>query len=1460
MTKTFADRNLLLGILALQMDFISRDALLDAMQAWVFDKTKSLGQILLDRHALGAETHALLEALVLKHLEQHDHDAEKSLAALGSLGPVREELQQIADAELEASLACVPATRKGDDPYPTRVESVGMATSAGLRFHILRPHARGGLGEVFVAEDGELHREVALKQIQERHADNPESRARFLVEAEITGGLEHPGVVPVYGLGQYADGRPFYAMRLIRGDSLKEAIERFHQPKTPGPDPGERALALRKLLGRFIDVCNAMAYAHARGVIHRDLKPGNIMLGPYGETLVVDWGLAKPVGRAETARGGKEEVTLKPSSGSSYVATQAGSAIGTPAYMSPEQAAGRLDEIGPASDIYSLGATLYTLLTGKSAFAETDAGSVLQRVEKGAFLRPREVRREVPPALEAVCLKAMALHAEDRYASPRVLADDVEHWLGDEAVMAYREPAPARWRRWGRKHPGLVSGGLALAGTGAVALMIGLFLLQSESRRTARANTALAAANVQLEDTNQELHTTNSALEIEKRNADAARQAESRRRKQARQALDDLSSQIVDDWLSKQQELSADHKAFLEKALRSYEEFAGDAGQDEDARLGVAQANRRLGMIQSRLGRDKDAEVSLRRSQELSAQLAAEFSDRPEFRANLARSQSALAMLLLKTGRAKDSESALRGALSIQKELATGFPRRSEFRADLAMSQNLLGSLLNDRSQVAAAETILQDTLAIQKRLVADFPENPDFRKELAAIQLNLGSLAWTKNLVSDAEAAFHEAITLLEQLTADFPTRSDLRYDLARDRSNLGALMAWSNRNAEAERMVRAAVVLLKRLAADFPARPDFRFELARSQIDLGTLLARTDRKAESEAAYRDAVALQRALKDDFPERADFSASLASSLSHQAHLSAERGEMAAARGLREEALALYQGLLQINPNNTEWQAGFRYAVKVLRKQPFTVGPETTYVTGPLDRDGTIDYAAAMEQRLSQGVTPAKNAGVLLCQALGPRPDGARLPQDFYRSLGMEEPAEQGDYFIPLHKYVADTLRIVPGKKADEFSKQLERARQRPWTPAQYPELAAWLKANDKPLALATEATKRPQYFVPFVMRRSKAGMASGLITAQLPTTQACRGFGNALAARAMLSTAQRGYNDAWQDVLACHRLAVLVGRGGTLIDNLVGFAFDRLAYDAELAFLNDILPDARRVEGCLRDLQSLAPLPAVADTLLYDRFIALDSVLQVDGHGLIYLGWTPGSQVGDETSLKLFAAADRFLEDIDWDPALRKVNGWYDRLEAGARIQDRVSKETAWDAIDREREALRQRLNDPKLAVGVYGWKGIAVGILGRNAKTKADRLNDFSKWLEKQPAEAKGKLFGDIIVGLTAPDVRKVTGAADRAEQVRQNARLAFALAWYRQDCGRYPETLEALAPKYLPQIPKDVFSGRPLIYRPSENGYLLYSVGANGKDDGGRSYDDEPPADDLSVRMPLPALRRK
>jgi serine/threonine protein kinase/tetratricopeptide (TPR) repeat protein len=325
----------------------------------------------------------------------------------------------------------------------------------GNRFQILRSHAKGGHGEVFVALDTELKREVAVKTIQSRYADDPRFRSRFLFEAEVTGSLEHPGIVPVYGLGRSQDGRPYYAMRLIegkiQGSSLRDAIRRFHDAEMqPGREPGQSAIEFRELLERFIDVCDTIAYAHSRGVIHRDIKPSNIMLGPYGETLVVDWGLAKALGTSETTPPLGERASLSGLSADGSQ-TEPGSVLGTPSYMSPEQAQGDLEALGPRSDVYSLGATLYTLLTGAAPYRAGRAGATAA-AQAANFPPPRKIRPAIDPALEAVCQQAMAFRSADRYESARALADDLRHWTAGEPVSAWREPPSRRMRRWARSH------------------------------------------------------------------------------------------------------------------------------------------------------------------------------------------------------------------------------------------------------------------------------------------------------------------------------------------------------------------------------------------------------------------------------------------------------------------------------------------------------------------------------------------------------------------------------------------------------------------------------------------------------------------------------------------------------------------------------------------------------------------------------------------------------------------------------------------------------------------------------------------------------------------------------------------------------------------------------------------------------------------------------------------------
>ena len=449
MPRPCTDRNMLFGIVALQRNAISRDELIDAMHEWANNKTRTIGEILIDRASLDPDTHELLDTLVDRELQQLDSESRSEVttlfAAPGEGSAIWELGRGSADESSRAAFFFGERSQVSD-------------LGPGARYRVLWPHARGGLGQIHVAEDTELRRKVALKEIRPEHAHNPISRERFLFEAEITANLEHPGIVPVHGRGTYPDGRPYYVMRLIRGEELTTAIRRFHAAEAVDFAGRE----FRWLLRRFNDVCNTIAYAHSRGILHRDLKPGNIMLGPFGETLVMDWGVAKSMGQREIGLGvaaeasPNEEPSYRPQSGSLSV-TRTGQTVGTPTFMSPEQAAGDFDAMGPASDVYSLGATLYVLLTDQQPFHGA-VEDVLQAVQQGRFATPRQMNPRVPQALDAICRRAMAVRPDQRYQSALALGEDIERWLADEPVLAWRETWPDRARRWIRRHQPTVAG------------------------------------------------------------------------------------------------------------------------------------------------------------------------------------------------------------------------------------------------------------------------------------------------------------------------------------------------------------------------------------------------------------------------------------------------------------------------------------------------------------------------------------------------------------------------------------------------------------------------------------------------------------------------------------------------------------------------------------------------------------------------------------------------------------------------------------------------------------------------------------------------------------------------------------------------------------------------------------------------------------------------------------------
>jgi serine/threonine-protein kinase len=923
-TRPSADRNLLFGILALQMDFIDRDQLVSAMNAWVLAKDKSLGQVLVEVCALRPDQQAALEALVNLHVERHEGDIERSLAALAVSTPLRQELDSVADGEVHASLSRL-TPRDVDAPSPL-LSTVAQSRppGAGLRYLTLRPHGKGGIGEVFVALDQELNREVALKEIQSQHAQDDHSRGRFVREAEITGGLEHPGIVPVYGLGQYADGRPYYAMRLIQGETLREAIARFHRTsggvnrrRADGGDQPRRSSAfeLRALLTRFIAVCNTIAYAHSRGVIHRDIKPSNIMLGKYGETLLVDWGLAKALGsdRPREESTTPPEPTLVPHLSDGSAETQVGSALGTPAYMSPEQAAGRVDLLGPASDIYSLGATLYTMLTGRAPIEDREVATVLRRVQQGDWLPPRQVKRDVHPALDAICRKAMALRPEDRYPTALALAADVEHRLADEPVAAYREPWTSRARRWGRRHRALVAGIAAALVVAAAGLTAATVLLSLSNRRERNLK---EIAERREEEAKEQRDNARANKEIAERREKEAKEQRDKARanfKLAIDAVNDYCTKVGQDVRLKEQDLTSLRRQLLETAVHFYRQFVTEHGDDPELRAELARAYGRLAMLHSDLDEDKEAVALAQQAVDGFKALVAVNPDNPAYKHELATSYADLANCHM-TNRdaclAADEQ-----ARQLWEELTKSYPDDRDYALGLARAYGNIGETVRLQGHWDDADGWIRRAIGVLEPLRQRFPKDEKVLKGLAADYRNLANTCrqrkkWQDGIdagrkalklwqvVADANPkdpyyrkhigitwqilallyeylpdldkageAFCQALEIHKGLGETFPTIGSYQYDLGNTYANLASFLDRIGKPEQATETLKEALSVNEKAANRYPKVPFYQTHVAHTLNDLGAHHARAGRETDMADAWTKAMTFLERVECTEPE-----------------------------------------------------------------------------------------------------------------------------------------------------------------------------------------------------------------------------------------------------------------------------------------------------------------------------------------------------------------------------------------------------------------------------------------------------------------------------------------------------------------------------------------------------------------------------------------------------------------
>jgi eukaryotic-like serine/threonine-protein kinase len=710
-------------------------------------------------------------------------------------------------------------------------------------FELVREIGRGGMGLVFEARQRSLRRNVAVKSMSfgktsARHArpgrkaaerNIDEMRGRFLREAEVTGGLQHPGIVPVYAVGAAADGQPFYAMRLIEGESLHDAIVDFHAQLALNEDfPRTRAFEFRRLLRRLIDVCNAVDYAHSQQVIHRDIKPRNVMLGRFGETLVVDWGLAKV---ASPTTGWADTAPLplsQPASG-----THQGSAVGTPAFMSPEQAAGDLERLGPASDVYSLGATLYCLLAGKTAFEGRDLLATFERVKRGEFPRPREVRAEIPAALEAICLRGMALAKSDRYPTATALADDVERWLADEPVSAYQEPFLERCARWGRRHRTWIRAAAVVLVLVSLVATIGA-LLVNDARQTAEAH----------------------------------RQQALERLAQARRATDQWIV-AASDALQTFPDAQSTRKELLTQVAKDYESFVGQASDDPVIELDRGRVLLRLGDVRRLLG---DSAEAGRSYAEASAHFEQVLSRDPKWRD--ARFEAANAQLRqgLASGDQKEFAEADRhylASLELSDGLLAEAPSNDEYREGWSAAIVDRAALLANQGKWAESRELLDTAMARTAEWQETSPDSPTLHHIRAQLARLLSDVHLAQNRHREALTALTKAVESLDRLVEFDSENTALTNDRAGAQVQLAVLARSLGLTEQERRAYQSARGDFQRLHERFPDIPGHQESLALTEVDLAQVELQINeadiaaaRAASAIAEYDELTALSEELR----------------------------------------------------------------------------------------------------------------------------------------------------------------------------------------------------------------------------------------------------------------------------------------------------------------------------------------------------------------------------------------------------------------------------------------------------------------------------------------------------------------------------------------------------------------------------------------------------------------------
>jgi tetratricopeptide (TPR) repeat protein len=788
------------------------------------------------------------------------------VASAPTLGPAAEVGSAATiDSGSPAARSATPrpaATPGGDYADLTTIEPKHYAIGAVL--------GRGGMGRITVARDRRLGRDVAIKELI---APSDSLRRRFEREARITARLQHPSIVSVHEAGVWPDGEPFIAMKLVVGKSLDLVIAE------------KTTLAERlSLLPAVIAAVEALAYAHSRRVIHRDLKPHNILVGEFGETVVIDWGLAK-----ELDHDGDDDPMPAARAPDGDVKTMHGSVLGTPAFMPPEQAAG--EPVDERADVYALGAILYTALAGEPPYTGKSADDVLARVLVAPPVPIERKQPRLPADLVTIVGKALAREPADRYPSARELAEDLRRFQTGQLVAAHRYSRAARFVRWVRRHRAAVAVGAALLAVLAVVSVISV-------RRIVRERDGAEAARARAE----------------------LQESVSETRRAAAETLIDFMIQELRSKLEQVGRLDV-LEGLGDQILAYYQtlEAAGPA-KDEAGLDRRAEAWCLLSDILRKRGENARAIELAQRCLDLRAQVTAAAPDDLLARRRWVSAHAVLGDAHLRGLAPEPALEVYRRGLAEAQTLVAQPGATANDHRELAIMHESIAKCLADMGDVDAAAAGYREGVAIYTRLRAADDDNAQLAMELSTTLSLLGQVEWVRGDLGAARDWLVEAVARAEDAARLSPGDVLAVEAVASTRGSLGDIDLERGDLDAAERAYRASLAAYERVLAADPSHREVLRELANAQNLLGVVLEERGAYAEARKLHTEALATGRTLVRDRPDNAMFRRDLAVNLDRLGKFEQRRGRHAEAEAVLRESIAIIDALAEADPDNAELQ------------------------------------------------------------------------------------------------------------------------------------------------------------------------------------------------------------------------------------------------------------------------------------------------------------------------------------------------------------------------------------------------------------------------------------------------------------------------------------------------------------------------------------------------------------